>query len=223
MLTRHFLNIFTAMSHRSFCKLLGSRLYGSVVADVSLSRFQKRNHRFRCIEQVRNSSPSKHHTPTAPTGNGDTAAISNENNESYSASSPRRFLRLSRQRLPSSSEQWSAKFYCFGHDRPYLRVQEKGLQAGFTSVCCCEGSGCSGQILLQEGMCVCGLMIHAIPRRLSYQLLTIDRMFQCIALQGDCATCQITLAGRYTKPCVAKVPEAPKLKSLQEKGLEIRV
>ena len=41
--------------------------------------------------------------------------------------------------------------------------------------------------------------------------------------KGDCATCQITLAGRYTKPCVAKVPPAPTLKSLQEKGLEIRV
>ncbi|GKY99320.1 hypothetical protein MPSEU_000887100 [Mayamaea pseudoterrestris] len=40
--------------------------------------------------------------------------------------------------------------------------------------------------------------------------------------KGDCATCQITLAGRYTKPCVAKVPAAPTLKSLQEKGLEIR-
>jgi hypothetical protein len=40
--------------------------------------------------------------------------------------------------------------------------------------------------------------------------------------KGDCATCQITLAGRYTKPCVAKVPPAPTLKSLQEKGLEIR-
>mmetsp|Transcript_4156 Transcript_4156/g.5448 ORF Transcript_4156/g.5448 Transcript_4156/m.5448 type:complete len:114 (+) Transcript_4156:125-466(+) len=41
--------------------------------------------------------------------------------------------------------------------------------------------------------------------------------------KGDCATCQITLAGRYTKPCVAKVPEEPRLKSLKEKGLEIKV
>ena len=36
------------------------------------------------------------------------------------------------------------------------------------------------------------------------------------------STCEISLAGRRTKPCVAKVPAAPKLKSLQEKGLEIR-
>ena len=41
--------------------------------------------------------------------------------------------------------------------------------------------------------------------------------------RGDCATCEIFLAGRMTKPCVAKVPAEPKLKSLQEKGLELRV
>jgi ferredoxin len=41
--------------------------------------------------------------------------------------------------------------------------------------------------------------------------------------KGDCATCEIFLAGRLTKPCVAKVPPEPKLKSLQEKGLEIRM
>jgi hypothetical protein len=41
--------------------------------------------------------------------------------------------------------------------------------------------------------------------------------------KGDCATCQIMLAGRMTKPCVAKVPPEPTLKSLKEKGLEIRV
>ncbi|KAL3940768.1 MAG: hypothetical protein SGBAC_004750 [Bacillariaceae sp.] len=39
---------------------------------------------------------------------------------------------------------------------------------------------------------------------------------------GDCASCQIMLAGRYTKPCVAKVPPEPTLKSLKEKGLEIK-
>jgi hypothetical protein len=48
-------------------------------------------------------------------------------------------------------------------------------------------------------------------------------LFVCLFVgRGDCATCQIFLAGRATKPCVAKVPEAPKLKSLQEKGLEIQ-
>lgn len=54
---------------------------------------------------------------------------------------------------------------------------------------------------------------------LSWSLLAC--FLPCFA-RGDCATCQITLAGRYTKPCVAKVPAAPKLKSLQDKGLEIR-
>jgi len=40
--------------------------------------------------------------------------------------------------------------------------------------------------------------------------------------KGDCATCQVSLAGRMTRACIGKVPEEPKLKSLQEKGLEIR-
>mmetsp|Transcript_19267 Transcript_19267/g.27774 ORF Transcript_19267/g.27774 Transcript_19267/m.27774 type:complete len:124 (+) Transcript_19267:198-569(+) len=39
--------------------------------------------------------------------------------------------------------------------------------------------------------------------------------------KGECATCQIRVAGRMVKPCVGKVPPPPTLKSLQEKGLEI--
>jgi hypothetical protein len=40
--------------------------------------------------------------------------------------------------------------------------------------------------------------------------------------RGDCATCQISLAGRMTRCCTGKVPEEPRLKSLIEKGLEIK-
>merc|ERR1712232_214772 len=40
--------------------------------------------------------------------------------------------------------------------------------------------------------------------------------------KGDCATCQVFIAGRATRACIGKVPPAPKLKSLQEKGLEVR-
>jgi len=47
--------------------------------------------------------------------------------------------------------------------------------------------------------------------------------FVWLPFRGDCATCEIFLAGRLTKPCVAKVPAEPTLKSLKEKGLEIRV
>lgn len=39
--------------------------------------------------------------------------------------------------------------------------------------------------------------------------------------KGDCATCEISVAGRRTKCCVGKVPPAPGLKSLQEKGLQL--
>ncbi|KAG7348455.1 hypothetical protein IV203_017160 [Nitzschia inconspicua] len=58
------------------------------------------------------------------------------------------------------------------------------------------------------------------PLSTAVQQLGLKPTYSC--KKGDCATCQIFLAGRATKPCVAKVPEAPKLKSLQEKGLEIR-
>ncbi|KAG7369167.1 hypothetical protein IV203_031910 [Nitzschia inconspicua] len=58
------------------------------------------------------------------------------------------------------------------------------------------------------------------PLSTAVQQLGLKPTYSC--KKGDCATCQIFLAGRATKPCVAKVPEAPKLKSLQEMGLEIR-
>lgn len=40
--------------------------------------------------------------------------------------------------------------------------------------------------------------------------------------KGDCGSCQITVAGQRVRPCVGKVPPEPRLKSLQEKGLEIK-
>ncbi len=39
--------------------------------------------------------------------------------------------------------------------------------------------------------------------------------------RGDCATCQVFIAGRATRACIGKVPPEPTLKSLQEKGLEV--
>mmetsp|Transcript_11512 Transcript_11512/g.16113 ORF Transcript_11512/g.16113 Transcript_11512/m.16113 type:complete len:115 (+) Transcript_11512:136-480(+) len=40
--------------------------------------------------------------------------------------------------------------------------------------------------------------------------------------KGDCASCTISVAGTRIKACVGKVPPEPRLKSLQEKGLEIK-
>ena len=37
--------------------------------------------------------------------------------------------------------------------------------------------------------------------------------------KGDCGTCTVSIAGKRQKACVGKVPPAPKLKSLLEKGL----
>ena len=40
--------------------------------------------------------------------------------------------------------------------------------------------------------------------------------------RGDCGSCTLSVGGSKMKPCVAKVPPEPKLKSLLEKGLEIK-
>ena len=41
--------------------------------------------------------------------------------------------------------------------------------------------------------------------------------------KGECGTCTVTVAGKKIKACVGKVPDAPKLKSLLEKGLAVSV
>ena len=40
--------------------------------------------------------------------------------------------------------------------------------------------------------------------------------------KGDCGSCTLNVGGQRIKACVGKVPDEPRLKSLQEKGLEIR-
>mmetsp|Transcript_7134 Transcript_7134/g.10404 ORF Transcript_7134/g.10404 Transcript_7134/m.10404 type:complete len:110 (-) Transcript_7134:156-485(-) len=40
--------------------------------------------------------------------------------------------------------------------------------------------------------------------------------------KGECASCTLSVGGQRIKACVGKVPPEPKLKSLQEKGLEVR-
>ena len=41
--------------------------------------------------------------------------------------------------------------------------------------------------------------------------------------KGDCGTCTVTCGGKKVRACVGKVPDAPRLKSLQEKGLVVTV
>jgi ferredoxin len=41
--------------------------------------------------------------------------------------------------------------------------------------------------------------------------------------KGDCGACTVTVGGKKIRACVGKVPEAPKLKSLREKGLVVTV
>ena len=40
--------------------------------------------------------------------------------------------------------------------------------------------------------------------------------------RGDCGSCTLTVGGTRVKPCIGKVPDEPRLKSLQEKGLAIK-
>mmetsp|Transcript_23257 Transcript_23257/g.69658 ORF Transcript_23257/g.69658 Transcript_23257/m.69658 type:complete len:103 (+) Transcript_23257:250-558(+) len=39
--------------------------------------------------------------------------------------------------------------------------------------------------------------------------------------KGDCGTCTVNVGGKAIKACVGKVPPAPKLKSVLEKGLPV--
>mmetsp|Transcript_6375 Transcript_6375/g.18754 ORF Transcript_6375/g.18754 Transcript_6375/m.18754 type:complete len:113 (-) Transcript_6375:110-448(-) len=40
--------------------------------------------------------------------------------------------------------------------------------------------------------------------------------------KGDCGSCTISVGGQRMKACIGKVPPEPRLKSLQEKGLEVK-
>lgn len=41
--------------------------------------------------------------------------------------------------------------------------------------------------------------------------------------KGECGTCTVTCGGQKIRACIGKVPPAPKLKSLIEKGLAVTV
>lgn len=41
--------------------------------------------------------------------------------------------------------------------------------------------------------------------------------------KGECGTCTVTCGGKKIRACIGKVPDAPRLKSLLEKGLVVTV
>ncbi|KAJ8609234.1 hypothetical protein CTAYLR_008059 [Chrysophaeum taylorii] len=41
--------------------------------------------------------------------------------------------------------------------------------------------------------------------------------------KGECGTCTVSVGGKLLRACTAKVPPAPKLKSVLEKGLPVKV
>jgi hypothetical protein len=68
----------------------------------------------------------------------------------------------------------------------------------------------------------CCFTRSSISHRTTIFLFLPQQTIIITTTRGDCATCQVSLAGRMTRCCIGKVPEPPRLKSLQEKGLEIR-
>jgi hypothetical protein len=58
------------------------------------------------------------------------------------------------------------------------------------------------------------------PLKSAASALGVKPKYSC--KKGDCGSCTLSVGGQRIKACVGKVPPEPKLKSLQEKGLEIR-
>lgn len=58
------------------------------------------------------------------------------------------------------------------------------------------------------------------PMKNAASALGVKPRYSC--KKGDCNSCTLSVGGQRIKACVGKVPPEPKLKSLQEKGLEVR-
>jgi len=58
------------------------------------------------------------------------------------------------------------------------------------------------------------------PLKKACSALGVKPKFSC--KKGDCGSCAISIGGVRAKVCVGKVPAEPRLKSLIEKGLEIK-
>jgi hypothetical protein len=65
--------------------------------------------------------------------------------------------------------------------------------------------------------------IEQTPQKRSYSSFFVVAFFSNLFCnRGDCGSCTLSVGGSRMRPCVAKVPPEPKLKSLQEKGLEVK-
>lgn len=74
--------------------------------------------------------------------------------------------------------------------------------------------------------CFCALMrsmddASSISKRINASVLLL-MMSLLLNSRGDCGSCTVSVGGSRIKACVGKVPPQPKLKSLQEKGLEVK-
>mmetsp|Transcript_28003 Transcript_28003/g.80423 ORF Transcript_28003/g.80423 Transcript_28003/m.80423 type:complete len:114 (-) Transcript_28003:98-439(-) len=58
------------------------------------------------------------------------------------------------------------------------------------------------------------------PLKSAASALGVKPKYSC--RKGDCGSCTLSVGGQRIKACIGKVPPEPKLKSLQEKGLEVR-
>ncbi|MGK3750804.1 MAG: hypothetical protein ACI8RD_003104 [Bacillariaceae sp.] len=58
------------------------------------------------------------------------------------------------------------------------------------------------------------------PLKSAVASLGVKPKYSC--KQGDCNSCTLSVGGQRIKPCIGKVPPEPRLKSLIEKGLEVK-
>ncbi|KAL3817364.1 hypothetical protein ACHAXA_004490 [Cyclostephanos tholiformis] len=58
------------------------------------------------------------------------------------------------------------------------------------------------------------------PLKTACEKLGVKPKYSC--KRGDCGSCTVSVGGSRIKACVGKVPPMPRLKSLQEKGLEVK-
>uniref|UniRef100_A0A7R9WSN6 2Fe-2S ferredoxin-type domain-containing protein n=1 Tax=Craspedostauros australis TaxID=1486917 RepID=A0A7R9WSN6_9STRA len=58
------------------------------------------------------------------------------------------------------------------------------------------------------------------PLKSAVAALGVKPKYSC--RKGDCGSCTVSVGGQRIKACIGKVPDEPRLKSLQEKGLPVK-
>jgi hypothetical protein len=103
--------------------------------------------------------------------------------------------------------------HILGDDGSHLQRKEEGFQGRKLFEVGLLGSWSQAQVFLHK---VSSLTMWEICGTSFYLFLTV------FFFRGDCGSCTLSVGGQRLRPCIGKVPPEPKLKSLIEKGLEIK-